>query len=295
MSSGPHIITIEEQFEAFFVWNWAISQGIIAPSENRLQHFSRRPQMNAPRLEVDPSTVSFVPEDSYSNTCANVRNDTFIVAAAYQGLISHCTWVKPKHRKTAQPYTTYIYPALETQNYPICHTSPPNDGETKRYAKLEFVQADAGQAYNVGDQSLINISLDYFACHRRPKVPIGEIEITKTSYEELKNNPHHILRLGFGAAVTTFEREDRFYLSFYDFKHPVWERWIPPLEQVPKLVEDFFAVHMSSIRKCSVLTLTRSEKSGHTPSEYLEVIEESLREQLESLEQSNYYSLEELK
>lgn len=295
MIPGPHIVTIEEQFEAFFVWNWAREKELVPARGNRLQHFSRRPQMNAPRLGVDPAAIENGESSSYAYTCANIRNDTFIVAAAYHGFLEHCAWIKPNSKTAGALQTAYVYPALDTRNYPICHSEPPPADSGKCYSSLEFIPMSSVEACGIGEYSLINLSLDYFACHRRPKAQEGEIEITPQAYAELRENPHHILRLGFGASVATHAKNGRYFLSFYDFEHPVWERWIPSLEEIPDLIKAFFETHHQSISSASVVTLTRSVKSGHTPATHIDVIETCLRKELACFEGAKNFHVEELR
>ena len=90
---------VEEHNEAFYIWKYAIAEGLLRPSGNCLLHVDEHSDMGTPRFNTSIKKLNGNMADVKAFTYKELGIADFIIPAVYLDIFNRVFWVKQQHRK----------------------------------------------------------------------------------------------------------------------------------------------------------------------------------------------------
>lgn len=296
-----NVYIIEEHHEAYFIWKYALSLGLINPKNNVLLHFDEHSDMATPTLNIPLKHLNGDLTDILDWTYKELNIANFIIPALHESLFDKVYWIKQFHPKpNAEGHKMYV-------------RSHNGQGErliTKEESLLEGFKDDIPDLLNtisryryykchVDDLTSINdvcldIDLDYFSCNQDPLKKELRIEISKSEYEEFIKNPYHRMNFYEFGRVDACEENGKYFFVLngyvYKFKSPIKVEE----EEILKRIDAVADVLKSKDIQPQIITICRSRFSGYTPDDQWQFIEEHLLEKIGQLYNIKVQQLSEL-
>jgi hypothetical protein len=274
------LVIIEEHHEAFCIWHNAVWRDWIPAAGNMLLHVDTHSDLRVPTLGR-PIPAFLDPADVALFTYEELGIGTFIWPAVVEGLLTKMLWLQPApaaaHSDAGQAWIT-TSPEVELH----VHWGKAGHQARRRPDRgyLEVTSPAAHDAVLLDAPFILDIDLDYFACHRHAHGRF-EVEVTQAAYEEFVSNPYHFLRLSCWDKVAARSEGGRRFLRFGGHRAPAASD--VDTAAVHERGERMFAMLAAQRERPLLITLCRSIHSGYTPRELAADIETMLLERLSSM------------
>lgn len=293
------LFIVEEHHEAFFIWNYAVTQGVIPAGGNTLLHVDEHADMEVPKLHT---SLESLPADDlqavHDFTYDELRIYDFLVAAIYQGRFKDLHWLSHKKHESTQPIR-HIY-------------SRNGDGKniqmTGNLYQAGFFSSDRHtvitkmiamtKPFPASESLILDIDIDYFSCMRSPWTTLADstVEITPAAYDRLRADKYHALRLNAMTNVgdlKLYHEGGKYYLRVDKQYYP------SPLKvsetKILERIEQFGTYLQNNDIQPRMIDLCRSRFSGYTPEDQWEFIETHLLKKLATIYDLDVIHLEEIR
>jgi sulfatase maturation enzyme AslB (radical SAM superfamily) len=295
--AGPAVplVVTEEHNEAFLVWHSAVRHGLLPPAGNVLLHVDQHSDMKSPRLHrplppLDAELAEVVPF-----TYQELDIESFIVPACLQGLFERIEWLQRDEEPAAWRFAVSSLrderKVLAVRRQSAAGEEPPAGSRWVTWLTRRLDGPPPGPP-GAGGALVLDVDLDYFSCdealNRR-----ASIEVTRAELESFLGDPFHALRLG--SRFRSRVEDGRCYLDFNCFDEELVSPRRATEEQIAQRVQELVAFLARHHIRPQVIHLTRSRRSGFTPADQWQRIEEMLLGGLHSLFDLRMVSLDELR
>ena len=305
------VFIVEEHNQAFYVWWWAKQRGYYEGPAT-LFHFDAHPDMSIPHLDVSIYEALALPNDVERTRMMKDFVDTyldigsFIAPAICAGLVQNIYFIPPgniiptqriiwqKKEKiigsregTGREFIggtlnrtmihSMIFWNVLPEDYEFIDTvTLRRDVESVLTDAVEYTYIETTPNYLPKDKAVIvDIDLDFFSSLNSPAMrqPVT-INITKEYYHKYKDSLYHPLR--YVGLRPVFQRENNHYLLVLEPFHFAVEDRINTEEVIRELADLCAHSIADTQNETKLLTISRSSKSGYTPSSQVEFIQETL-------------------
>lgn len=293
------LCVVEEHHEAFFVWRWAVANGVIPDSGNLLLHVDQHADVGSPRLRRPLPPLSASLDEAYRFTYDELCCFEFIVPAIYQRLIDHVIWVQWRPTQTANQLvlvrpgndtaTAFMLDARNVEpDTPLPQLPASFPGGAARY-RLQPPDAPLGVAGSV----ILDIDLDFASCEDAAN-QVERLAVTREAYESFKTDRYHFLRITQGSRIALVEEDGGYYVYLRRFD----ERAPTPLRVDEAEILRRLDVLTARLREDDVrpalVVIARSRFSGFTAADQWAFIESALVERLRTLYDLDVFTVDTL-
>lgn len=293
------LCVVEEHHEAFFVWRWAVSSGIIPASGNLLLHVDQHADVGSPRLRRPLPRLSASLAESYRFTYDELCCFEFIVPAVYQRLIDHVVWVQWRPPQTASQLvlvrpgndsaTTFVVEARNVDpETPLPELAASFPGGAARY-RVQSPETALPPASSV----ILDLDLDFASCEDAAN-QVERLEVTREAYESFKTDRYHFLRITQGSRIALVEEDGHHYVYLRRFE----ERAPTPLRVDEAEILRRLDVLTARLRddgvRPALIVIARSRFSGFTAADQWTFIERALIERLRTLYDVDVFTIDTL-
>lgn len=283
------VYCMEEHNEAFYYWGAAVEKGYLGREGNTLFHVDHHDDLESGGYFHDFTQPFQNLEERKRFTYEKLGIADFIVPALYEGIFSKLYNMKallPKKFESRERFVKRIGSnALMLGEYvPFLHGVYRRE-KREEYRFFTYYEGSLSDTLEL-ENTVLDIDLDYFCWDDSLKsVPPKRIEITKEAYEEYQENPYHPFRILPRRLLKTEESGGHFYIRYEE--PPIQEKEADET-RIRKRVDRFMEwLRTVSWQPC-LITLCCSAHSGYLPAEYAGLVEELVREGLESIYQLTY-------
>jgi len=279
-------VIIEENFEAFLIWNYFARKKLISAENNTLIHIDEHIDMNAPRVKTSIFDISSL-ESLHNFTYNELSINTYIIPGIFQGLINKIYWVNNSNKNVNSRKRCVRTYNNEGKKFIVYNplTIPGN----KNIIEKKFILFPCSiDTINVTDHKniILDISLSYFSSIADPsEYYINYIEITEAEYKEFNENyKYHNLKFEFiGHRISTKKENEKYYYIINDHNECYSSAKIPSNEDIIKKI-NVFCGNLKRINiSPKLISINRSVKSGYTPKDNSDFIETELIKSLSKL------------
>lgn len=284
------LFIMEEHHEAFYIWNYAVAQQLIKPSNNTLLHVDEHSDLELPILANPVKSATESLEKLFDFTYGELSIADFIIPAMYQGIFNQLYWMRQKHDTEAEASEKMVHVFSSKGQGKLLIITPDMklagifNPERKAF-KSKLITSEDSISSN--ESVVLDIDLDYFSCDNRAG-QTWELELTKEAYESFTKDPYNIVHMKLGGKGRTKEIDGKYY--FCNSPDPYWEMMTVAkpslkvseetiLERIDALI-DF--LERNSIQP-TLIDICRSRLSQFTPEDQWEFIETRLIEKFKKL------------
>jgi len=271
----------EEHHDAFPIWHYALSKGLIDRKLNCLVHIDSHDDFLCPVTDVDINQLSEDLEniDNYAYWQLTISN--FITPALYKKIFNEFFWLTPDHKGDKKIEEYYIRTLNEGGKHFIMGKY--NPFHTLNYpwhdrVRFLYTKASADSIISPKQKVVLDIDLDYFSCNKKPEVDIC-VEVTRDEYYRIKSNRYHPLRLE--NKISLISKGNSYWLEQKSRAITSGSKLRP--EGIRKRIQMLCDFLVKNKIKPSFINICRSVKSGYTPKDQSVFIEDNLVEMLEKL------------
>jgi hypothetical protein len=286
------LVVVEEHHEAFYVWNYAVQKGWLAPNGNTLLHVDNHADMSVPRLRRRLTSIGGL-SDLAEFTYHELDIGNFIWPAVYLGVFSRVLWLRYRQETGAGGWRTIFICSKDDDKREFVTASTLGPYENSQDIRsVEYAPITTGEHLSTEFPVILDIDLDYFCCNEHPNLPERkrEIEVTRVVFEEFHRNNYHFLRISPGGKISAVARRGRYFLIYQDY--PPSPRKSVTRSSIRERIDDF----VNYLRSYSVIppliVICHSVYSGYTPSEHIAFIKKTLIKGLETLYSLNLLSIQ---
>lgn len=299
MSAVPFCV-FEEHHEAFFVWHWAISKGIIAPTGNTLLHIDEHADIGAPRLHRSLHSLGSNLDEIDRFTFEELSCFEFIVPALYQKLFDQLLWIR-QHSVQKSDQLVGVHSLngdgrsfeLKVSNVKSINSivSPqlPNNCSVVRYRHQSTTDP-----VPASESLVLDIDLDFFSCEDAVNLE-QKLEVTQAEYEKFQEDRYHFLRIAQGSRIKMREEGGQFFLYLKNYPEPLPMPLRVSESEILQRLHEFVAYLKKNKVVPRLINSARSRFSGYTPSDQWQFIETNLIERLGSLYDLDVFSVDRLR
>lgn len=290
------LVLVEEHHEAFYVWHYAVRKGWMAAEGNTLLHFDAHSDMALPRLRRPLDSIGDL-IDLAEFTYRELNIGDFIWPAVYQGFFNRVLWVRYRQKLSEGGWRTILIGSKNRQRTEFFTasslTSSPYAG-AEDIRSVDYAPMSTEECLKTDQPIVLDIDLDYFCCNEYPRLPVQEVETTRSVYEEFHHNPYHFLHFAIGK-ISVVARAGRYFLVYDDF--PSRDDPDPPASatergQILEKIQDCAEFLKSYFVVPPLIVLCRSVHSGYTPREQSVFVEKTLIEYLDQMYKLDVFSIE---
>jgi hypothetical protein len=284
MTKTP-IFIIEEHHEAFFIWNYAVINGLIPASGNTLLHIDQHADTSPARFYTSIKSLSNDLRAIGKFTYNELGIGIFIPAALYQGLFKELYWLQHNKLKVATTLHIYSYNQAGQALLMTANIHEAGVFSSDRQSVDYQIKTAADTLPTPPETVVLDIDLDYFSCAKEyPWQNMGSsrVEITEAEYERITTNKYHPLRLSAGG-VKVHRENGRYYLLVNAFSEAVTTQLKVSPEQILHRIELLAKFLQDNQVRPQLIDICRSRFSGFTPEDQWEFIEHNLLEKLNGL------------
>ncbi len=294
-------VILEENHELFLTCNKEIWDKGLNAYDNTLLHFDEHSDMFPPRTK---SSIHDIKNENdlieYTYTDLGINN--FIVPLIFQGVFNRVYWIN-NNRQIPKPTKRCVRTFNnEGKKFIIFNPAKVPSNSNIPIKKFVLYPVNINNLKLISHKNIVlDISLNYFSCVSDPsEYTVNYIEITKDEYDEfLKNEKYHNLKFELlGHRISVKIENGKYYYVLNDHEEIYSSVSTRSKEDIQKRIRHF-VVTLSKLNIIpSLITVTRSVKSGYTSEELVDFIQKELISNLEkiySLELSNIDSYFEYK
>ena len=275
------VFILEEHHESFIVWFYAMLKKMIPASQNTLIHIDQHADLELPILKQPyPEHFASV-KDVYDFTHRNLGIDDFIVAAIFGKIFNHVIWINhDPFKKVSDDFVIFSinskgrFFALKKATE---HTLNKPDARSFHYQAITLSRQDIKI-----QQCLLNIDLDFFSCIKKP-LPFAKIETTKNEWDNIKNNPYHIIRTNTNNKIDYLVENNKYYILINHLPEKPKYGLEVNSDMIRKRIEKFGQFLEINNIIPALITVCRSRFSGYTPDNQWELIENMLMDKLKKI------------
>jgi sulfatase maturation enzyme AslB (radical SAM superfamily) len=297
LDAGPPIAVIvtEEHNEAFLVWHAAVRHGLLPARGNVLLHVDQHSDMKAPRFHRPLPEIGADLAEITRFTYQELDIESFIVPACLQGFFDRIEWLQRD-----EPPATWRFcvtslrgerEVLATRKQAPGGDEPPVEGPWLTWI-TRGLDGPAPEPPAAGAGTVLGIDLDYFSCdealNRR-----ASVEISRAELESFENDPYHALRLG--SRFRSRVEDGRCFLDFNCFDEELVSPRRSTEAEYASRVRDLVEFLSRNRLRPQLIHITRSRRSGFTPADQWQRIEDLLLGGLHSLYDLRMTSIEALR
>ncbi|NOU18120.1 MAG: hypothetical protein HOO91_11250 [Bacteroidales bacterium] len=277
---------LEENHEAFIIWNNEIWKESLNPKDNILLHIDEHIDMVPPRVKTSIYDVNNF-ETLVRFTYEELSINSFIIPAIFKGVFSRIFWINrnSKHSSTIKRCVrTYNNEGKKFILFNPVKIPSNGNVDMKKYIVMPT---------NINDLKLTNhknivldISLNYFSCVSDPnEYKVNYIEITKNEFDEfVENYKYHSLKFELiGHRITAREEQGKYYYVINDHDEIYSKVSALTKDEIIRRIDSFVSSLVKNNIIPSLITLTRSSKSGYTPEDWVDIIENELLDRLKRI------------
>ncbi|MDF0555978.1 UPF0489 family protein [Kamptonema sp. UHCC 0994] len=289
MTKIPFYI-MEEHHEAFFIWNYAVAEGLIDKTQNTLLHVDEHSDMVFPLLNTSLKSVNHNLKQLHDLTYSELSIASFIYPAIYQGMFSGVYWLRQQHDKSSRVQKKMQIYSHQGKGKRLMLKSKADFNELfnpdyKSFTMTYMTVQDSLSSQEVQKSNksvILDIDIDYFSCDNASGAYF-EVEITQDAYDDYVNNFYNKIRLSLGGNTSVKCMDGKYYFctiqpdELLAEKLKVSEDTI--VERIDALI-DFLKVNEIQPK---LIDVCRSRLSGYTPNDQWEFIENTLVEKLSSI------------
>lgn len=269
---------MEEHYEAFFIWRYAVMNQFIPATRNTLLHVDDHDDMNLPPLKSSLKEIGTDLRDALMFTRTNLGIGDFILPAVYQGLFSDIYWMRREHHRLRKDRMLNMFSAqgegrrlFITENLFQAGLLNPD----RKVANLYHITPD--RTISTSQPVILDIDLDYFFCDYQTGETF-EVQVTEREYRAFHDHPYHRIRIC-GGFVRAEERDDGYYYLYQ--MGPIPETPQFEVAEVERRIDRLTSwVQEQNIRP-ALIDICRSRFSGYTPSEHWQWIEDRVLKNLQ--------------
>ncbi len=281
---------IEEHNEAFFIWNYAIRNNIIAPVDNILLHVDEHADFELPVFISPVITDTPDYQSLLDYTRENLSIDDFIIPCIYQGVFKQINWMRQKHSYTnknrnlhlalihQEPELPLRQPALRQnemsyfylfdKKFKAALFDPKHKSVNYSYITTDTDSLD----FKENSSIILDLDLDYFFSDEQ-NAGTFKIQITEQEYMAYKNNTYHKMRF-MGSRINAIKEDNAYYYT-YQSRQNYLNPQFDPAEVCHNIEKFSFFLEEHNI-KPDLISICRSRFSGYTPAEHWQWIEDEL-------------------
>ena len=289
MTKIPFYI-MEEHHEAFFIWNYAVAEGLIDKTQNTLLHVDEHSDLVFPLLNTSLKSVNHNLKQLYDFTYSELSIASFIYPAIYQGMFSGVYWLRQQHDNISRVQKKMHIYSHQGKGKRLMLKSKADFSELfnpdyKSFTMTYMTVQDSLSSQEVEKSNksvILDIDIDYFSCDNASGAYF-EVEITQDAYDDYVNNFYNKIRLSLGGNTSVKYMDGKYYFcsiqpdELLAEKLKVSEDTI--VERIDALI-DFLNVNEIQPK---LIDVCRSRLSGYTPNDQWEFIENTLVEKLSSI------------
>ncbi|PRX56386.1 UPF0489 family protein [Flagellimonas meridianipacifica] len=274
---------IEEHNEAFFVWQYALANGLIKQKQNCLIHVDEHSDMGTPRFNISIDNLGSDLSDIHDFVFKELNIASFIIPSIYKGLFRSIYWVKQKHRKSSITSNKMYVKSLNDSGKKLMSgkiEDIPKIIEEYRKSSTTYKEFEYHLVTEENLPSKVNpvldIDLDYFSCTGMPNQNKEIIiEISEDEFNEFTNDKYH--RLNYLPSRVEARKIDGKYfylLNYYNELYP--SSLLKNKKEIEERVKKFVNTISKKVGEPQIITICRSRFSEYTPPEQWEFIEKYL-------------------
>ena len=286
------LVLFEEHHDAYFLWHSAIQRGWMASRANTLLHVDSHSDMVLPILRSSlPEVHDLSAVQQFTYTALDIS--TFILPAVHQRIFNRVVYMRSQHPSAALGWRRLTI-ALEPDGQLNLHRRTGSDFEQADSIRpLDYARITPRTPIDTDQPIVLDIDLDFFCTNENPCPPNNQIETTQAVYEDVRDNPYHLLRLIPRLNAQVIERGGRYFIGFYNL---IAKPTSPEEERaaIHSRMDDLIAGLQSSAVRPVLISLCRSYYSGYTPARWVDYIQELLLTRLAQLYAVEMRSLHEI-
>lgn len=295
VSKAVPIVVVEEHHEAFYVWNYAVRSGWLQPRGYTLLHVDSHPDMMLPRLRRPLASIDDL-VDLAAFTYRELEISNFIWPAVYQGYFKRYVWIKHVHRLCSGGWRTI---AIQAKNDSATEfTLTPQEGLRGSCSPdaqvIEYTPATTSDTIKTDHPFVLDVDLDFFCCNEYPQPIYRELEITKSSFEEIIHNRYQCLRVSPGDKVSVREKDGRYFLLYNDYEPTAVSSDRDRTFEIATRMEDLLSALDRSRITPELIVICRSFYSGYTPRRYCNSIQETFLSRLRERYEVMQFSIDDI-
>ncbi len=282
---------IEEHHEAFIIWNYAIQQGLIHPSNNILFHVDEHSDMGSPRFNKSILSLNGGISEVKDFTYNELGIAGFIVPAVYKNIINKVYWIRQKHakRRTVKMFVRSYNRAgkkliMGKEKVIDQKKKVTTNIDKKNFTYFHRTIEQIPHCKNV----ILDVDIDYFSSVTNPnELEELYIEITKNEYNSFISNKYHRLHYVGIQNIQAIIRNNKYYYVFNNYEEVYPDKLTVDENTIEERINKFINILIGKKIEPAIINICRSRFSGYTPKEQLNFIESNLLEQL-----NNIYSID---
>jgi len=272
-------IILEENHELFYLWNKEIWDKRLNAKDNTLLHFDEHNDLCPPRVKTSIDEINSE-SDLMQFTYDELAINTFIIPSIYQGIFNKVYWVNHKNTNSRPIKRCVRTFNNEGKKFIVFNPSKKPLNTNAKIKKFMVLPVTIGTLkLNNHKNVFLDVSLNYFSCVSDPiEYRVSYIEIAKSEYEDfIANQRYHNLKFELlGHRISTKQENGKYYYVLNDHEEIYSSVSSRLKEDITKKINNF-VTGLSRLNLIpSIITITRSVKSGYTPNDMAEYIESEL-------------------
>ena len=272
----------------------------INSKKNTLLHVDEHLDMGAPRLKTSIFNVDDNINALIDLTYNELPINAFIIPAIFQGLIDKVCWIKTKHNRNIIQRRKRCVRTFNNEGKKFLIFNPDNkpSNTNMKMQKFSIIPSTMSDVVLTNHQDIIlDINLNYFSSIYEPgEYRVNYIEITEKEYTEFKENyKYHNLRYELlGHRIEAVEEKGKYYYAINDHEEVYALKNKRKEEEIIKTINSFINSIQTLNFSPKIISITRSAKSGYTPEDQVEFIENTLIAKLNAIYNLNIFHIEDL-
>jgi hypothetical protein len=266
--SNIAIYVVDEHHEAYLVWANTLAANF--SGRRALVHIDEHADFGVPHL-TEPIPKNDDPIEVFKKfVYQQLTIGTFLIPSAVAGFYSDLFWIKPSRKLKHRKESLYVNRLVDIPF--VGRSNIASEGSRE----ICYLNGGWELSSVISGEWMLDICLDAFICNSNLDHDPFILEITESQFDSLNTPKLNMWNLRYGSAATFFKSDGKFF-----FKLAVGT-WSGPENIVRsndyrKKIKKFEKFLLSIKHPPTIITLSRSIKSGYTPREIALDLENSVK------------------